>query len=135
VLSSCARCGNGCGIYPFRVDHGLVGHELSVCHRCDALPNDEPTSLERFAMGLDPANPIDVLEFVEKFVADPARVRRSAAHFLGQSRYDELLPECREFIERGRARREEMRRTSFVPTLDDDPDADDDDDSDWDVDY
>jgi len=128
VLDRCARCNGSPAVdWPVimpRIDRGLAGHALAVCHNCDALPAGEATHFERMAMRCDPANPIDDQEFAERYHADAGRVRRTAAHFLGRARYDALLPECRELIEQARVRREELR-DRYVPTLDEDDDEDD----------
>jgi hypothetical protein len=136
VVDRCARCNDspavGWPVIPPRIDHGLAGHVLAVCRDCDGQAMGDATPFERFAMGCDPANPIDDREFAERFHADARRVRRTAAHFLGQERYDALLPECRESIEKARAQREEWR-ARYVATIDED-DGDEDDYPPWDDD-
>jgi ribosomal protein L40E len=124
VVNVCARCGARPDIHPFRIDRTLAGYELAVCRDCDALPAGQATTLERAAMGVDQADPMDAMRFIEWHVVDPARVRRTAAHFLGLDRYEELLPACR--AERAEAKaRDAAWRDRYVPTLDDDDDDDD----------
>jgi hypothetical protein len=134
VLDRCARCNGSPAIgWPVilpRIDYGLAGHALAVCRDCDGQAMSDATPFERFAMGLDPSNPIDDREFAERFHASAERVRRTAAYFLGHERYGALLPECRDSIEKARAQREEWR-DRYVPTLDEDDDVEDDN---WDFD-
>lgn len=130
VVASCARCGGRPDVYPFRLEHGLAGHELAVCRECDGMPAGDATFLERAAMGLDPANAIDTMEFVERYVADPARLRRTARYFLGDDRYEELLPECRASIEAARERRAAFAG-GWDDELEDDGDDYDDDGMGW----
>ena len=129
VLDRCARCNGSPAVgWPVilpRIDHGLAGHVLAVCHDCDGQAMREPTYFERMAIGCDPANPIDDQEFAECFHAAATRVRRTAAHFIGQERYDAILPECRAAIEKAREQREAWR-DRYVPTLDEDDDDGDD---------
>jgi hypothetical protein len=79
------------------------------------------TVLERAAMGRDPGDTLAAMDFIEIHAADPARVRRTAAYFLGQDAYEALLPECRALLEEGRAR---LLRAVMTQALEDNGDDD-----------
>ena len=94
VVGVCARCGFTPDLYAVRhvrvaleTPAGARPHELVVCRTCDDRYQALATPMERAALAVDTADPVQVMAFVQAHGADPARVQRTAAHFLGPAVY------------------------------------------------
>jgi hypothetical protein len=115
VLDRCARCGTTyLPLYDVKkviaampTPAGVRNHELVLCKGCQT--HEGATDEERAAMGIDITNPVECMEYVQRYGAHPDRVRRTAEYFLGAKRYaQEFATTQAEFAER-RAKREEWR--------------------------
>lgn len=137
VLGACARCNtpiaNGLGsrIAVWLPTEGrAVRHDLVACRDCDAYHADAPTVMEAEALARNALEPIEVMEFAQRFGCDLGRVQRTARYFLGDARTHALAAELRETYLARRAQHDAaMERyrahqvgRELAPAVDDDED-------------
>jgi hypothetical protein len=90
VLDKCARCGFKPDLYDVARVHAHLGgrpHELVVCRECTTRYATLPTPMEQSALAVDLTIAVECMDFTDRWHTDPARVQRTAAHFLGGEQF------------------------------------------------